>query len=62
MVAFEGDIEFKHAGMGGGSGLRAALKRAVADEGISLMTSTVAARWPCSPRRTPFRSRCSAPP
>jgi uncharacterized protein (AIM24 family) len=40
MVAFEGDIEFKHAGMGGGSGMRAALKRAVAGEGITLMECT----------------------
>ncbi len=37
MVAVEGDVEFKNSGMGGGGGMRAALKRAVAGESISLM-------------------------
>jgi uncharacterized protein (AIM24 family) len=40
MVAFEGDVEFRNAGMGGGGGMRAALKRAVAGESISLMDCT----------------------
>ncbi|MGY1652168.1 AIM24 family protein [Geodermatophilus sp. SYSU D01119] len=37
MVAFEGNVDFKSSGMGGGGGMRAALKRAVAGESISLM-------------------------
>lgn len=37
MVAFEGNIEFKGAGMGGGDGFRAALKRKVAGESVQLM-------------------------
>lgn len=37
MVAYTGDVEFKAAGLGGGDGLRAALKRKVAGEGLSLM-------------------------
>lgn len=37
MVAFTGAVEFKSAGMGGGGGLRAALKQRVAGESISLM-------------------------
>ncbi|MGY1787513.1 AIM24 family protein [Geodermatophilus sp. SYSU D00698] len=40
MVAFEGDVDFKSSGMGGGGGMRAALKRAVAGESISLMDCT----------------------
>lgn len=40
MVAFEGNVEFKHSGMGGGGGMRAALKRAVAGESITLMDCT----------------------
>ena len=40
MVAFEGNVEFKNSGMGGGGGMRAALKRAVAGESISLMDCT----------------------
>ena len=40
MVAFEGNVEFRNAGMGGGGGMRAALKRAVAGESISLMDCT----------------------
>jgi uncharacterized protein (AIM24 family) len=48
MVAFEGDVEFRNAGMGGGGGMRAALKRAVAGESISLMTARVrdGSTWP----------------
>ena len=37
MVAVEGNVDFKSSGMGGGGGMRAALKRAVAGESISLM-------------------------
>lgn len=37
MVAYEGNLEFKNSGIGGGGGMRAALKRAVAGEGLSLM-------------------------
>ncbi|GAB3203365.1 TIGR00266 family protein [Geodermatophilus arenarius] len=40
MVAFEGNVDFKSSGMGGGGGMRAALKRAVAGESISLMDCT----------------------
>jgi uncharacterized protein (AIM24 family) len=44
MVAVEGDIDFKNAGMGGGGGMRAALKRAVAGENLSLMDCTGSGR------------------
>lgn len=37
MIAYEGDVAFKHAGMGGGGGLRAALKQKVTGESLSLM-------------------------
>lgn len=37
MVAYEGNITFKNAGMGGGQGFRAALRQRVAGESISLM-------------------------
>lgn len=40
MVAFEGSVEFKNSGLGGGGGMRAALKRAVGGESISLMDCT----------------------
>jgi uncharacterized protein (AIM24 family) len=40
MVAYEGDVEFKHTGVGAGGGMRAALKRAVAGESIALMDCT----------------------
>ncbi|RFU19286.1 AIM24 family protein [Geodermatophilus marinus] len=40
MVAYEGNLDFKNAGMGGGGGMRAALKRAVAGESLSLMDVT----------------------
>lgn len=37
MVAYTGTVEFKSAGMGGGDGLRAALKRKAAGESVHLM-------------------------
>ncbi|GGG22899.1 hypothetical protein GCM10007304_40880 [Rhodococcoides trifolii] len=37
MVAYEGNVSFKNAGMGGGGGLRAALKQRVTGEALSLM-------------------------
>lgn len=37
MVAFEGEVTFKHAGLGGGEGLRGALKRRVTGESLALM-------------------------
>lgn len=37
MVAYTGAVEFKGAGMGGGDGLRAALKRRAGGESLSLM-------------------------
>ena len=37
MVAYEGDVAFKSAGMGGGGGFRAALKQKVTGESLSLM-------------------------
>ncbi|GAA4983888.1 AIM24 family protein [Kineococcus glutinatus] len=37
MVAYEGDVSFKSAGVGGGGGLRAALKQRVTGEALSLM-------------------------
>ncbi|MGU3432277.1 AIM24 family protein [Actinomycetes bacterium M1A6_2h] len=37
MVAYEGNVTFKNAGMGGGGGLRAALKQKVTGESLSLM-------------------------
>lgn len=40
MVAYTGQVEFKNAGMGGGGGLKAALKQRVAGESISLMECT----------------------
>ncbi len=40
MVAVEGTVEFTSSGMGGGGGMRAALKRAVAGESLSLMDCT----------------------
>lgn len=44
MVAFTGNVDFKNAGAGGGEGLRAAFKRAVAGEGLSLMECTGSGR------------------
>ncbi|GAB3470348.1 AIM24 family protein [Kineococcus endophyticus] len=40
MVAYEGDVQFKNAGMGGGGGLRAAFKQRVTGESLSLMEVT----------------------
>ncbi|WP_028474550.1 AIM24 family protein [Nocardioides alkalitolerans] len=40
MVAYQGKVEFKHAGMGGGGGFRAALKQKVAGESLTLMECT----------------------
>ncbi|WP_139982823.1 AIM24 family protein [Nocardioides litoris] len=37
MVAYQGTVSFKHAGMGGGGGLRAAVRQRVAGESITLM-------------------------
>ena len=37
MVAYEGDVQFKAAGMGGGGGLRAALTQRVTGESLKLM-------------------------
>jgi uncharacterized protein (AIM24 family) len=37
MIAYQGDVAFKNAGMGGGDGLRAALKRRATGESVSLM-------------------------
>jgi uncharacterized protein (AIM24 family) len=37
MIAYTGDVSFKNAGMGGGDGLRAALKRRATGESMSLM-------------------------
>lgn len=40
MVAYEGQVSFKHAGMGGGGGLKAAVKRKVTGESLQLMDCT----------------------
>lgn len=40
MVAFDGKVNFKSAGMGGGDGFKAALKRKVTGESLSLMECT----------------------
>lgn len=37
MVAFDGKVSFKNAGMGGGDGFKAALKRKVTGESLALM-------------------------
>jgi uncharacterized protein (AIM24 family) len=37
MVAYTGDVQFKNAGMGGGDGFRAALKRRATGESVALM-------------------------
>lgn len=37
MVAYEGSVDFKNAGIGGGGGFRAALKQKIAGESLSLM-------------------------
>ena len=38
MIAYTGDVTFKNAGLGGGGGLRAALKQKATGESVSLMT------------------------
>ena len=40
MVAYEGDVQFKSAGTGGGGGLRAAFKQRLSGESLSLMEIT----------------------
>jgi uncharacterized protein (AIM24 family) len=40
MVAYTGEVQFKNAGMGGGDGLMAGLKRKAAGESVALMTCT----------------------
>lgn len=40
MVAYTGEVEFTSAGMGGGDGFRAALKRKAAGESLALMECT----------------------
>ncbi len=40
MVAYEGNVTFKHVGMGGGGGLKAAMKRKLTGESVSLMDAT----------------------
>lgn len=40
MVAFQGDIKFKKAPIGGGEGLRGAVKRGLTGEGLDLMDCT----------------------
>jgi uncharacterized protein (AIM24 family) len=44
MIAFTGSVQFKGAGIGGGDGIRAALKRKAAGESISLMECTGSGR------------------
>ncbi|MFC6419951.1 MULTISPECIES: AIM24 family protein [Sanguibacter] len=40
MVAYEGDVTFKNAGMGGGDGFKAAFKRKMTGESLSFMEVT----------------------
>jgi uncharacterized protein (AIM24 family) len=40
MVAYDGDVKFSHAGMGGGDGFKAALKRKMTGESVKLMECT----------------------
>lgn len=40
MIAYTGEVQFRKAGLGGGEGLRGALKRRVTGESVSLMTCT----------------------
>lgn len=44
MVAYTGSVEFKNAGMGGGDGFKAALKRKAAGESLSMMECTGSGR------------------
>ena len=48
MVAYTGNVEFKNAGMGGGGGLRAALKQRIAGESLSLMECQGHGRVTCA--------------
>lgn len=48
MVAYTGSVEFKNAGMGGGEGFRAALKRKAAGESVSLMECSGRGRVYCA--------------
>ena len=41
MIAYEGDIAFKKAGLGGGEGIRGALKRKVTGESLDLIARGV---------------------
>lgn len=40
MVAYEGNVTFKHVGVGGGGGIKAAMKRKLTGESVSLMDAT----------------------
>jgi len=40
MIAYDGDVKFKNAGMGGGDGLKAAIKRRATGESMSMMECT----------------------
>lgn len=40
MVAYDGDVKFKNAGMGGGDGFKAAIKRRATGESMSMMECT----------------------
>ena len=40
MVAFEGEVTFKNAGMGGGGGFKSAVKRKMTGESLALMECT----------------------
>lgn len=40
MIAYTGQVDFKHSGMGGGGGFKAALKQRVAGESVRLMDCT----------------------
>lgn len=48
MVAYTGNVDFKNAGLGGGGGLRAALKQRIAGESISLMECQGHGRVTCA--------------
>lgn len=40
MIAYDGDVKFKNAGMGGGDGFKAAIKRRATGESMSMMECT----------------------
>lgn len=40
MIAYDGEVKFKNAGMGGGDGFKAAIKRKATGEGMVLMECT----------------------